>query len=323
MTMKNLLSGLILMVAVAFASPAQAQAWPAKPVKIIVPFQAGGTTDIVARVLATRLQEVWGQSVVVENKTGAGGSVGSNEVAKARNDGYTLLMASGAIVINPHLYSKMAFDFSKDLTPITNVAQGPMVIVVPPQTPATNIKEFVALAKSKRGMMNFGSSGVGSQVHMVGENFLFAAGIEMNHVPYRGESLALTDIAGGNVDLMAGNLAAMLPMIKSGKVKALGVTSQERSPAAPEIPTVAESGLPGFMNVGWFGLLAPSGTPKEVIDRVQADTVKFLNSDDAKQRLLGLGMVPVGNTPAQFADAMKRESEHWERVVKARKIQTQ
>ncbi|MDI9335313.1 MAG: tripartite tricarboxylate transporter substrate binding protein [Cytophagales bacterium] len=304
-----------------FAQTAQAQAWPSKPVKIVVPFQAGGATDIVARVLATRLQEVWGQSVLVENKTGAGGSIGSNDVAKAKPDGFTLLMASGAIVINPHIYAKMSFDVSKDLVPITNVAQGPMVIVAAPQTPANNLKEFIALAKTKP--MSFGSSGVGAQVHMAGENFLFAAGIEMSHIPYRGESLALADIAGGSVDMMAGNLAGMLPFIKSGKVKALGVTSAERSPAAPEIPTASEAGLPGFVNVGWFGLLAPAGTPKEVIDRVHADTVRALATDEVKQRLLALGMVGIGNTPAQFGDAMRREGEHWARVVKARKIQSQ
>ena len=304
-----------------FAPALYAQAWPSKPVKIIVPFQAGGTTDIVARVLATRLQEAWGQSVVVENKTGAGGSIGSNEVAKAKPDGFTLLMASGAIVINPHIYAKMSFDLAKDLVPITNVAQGPMVIVVAPQTPANNLKEFIALAKTKT--MSFGSSGVGAQVHMAGENLLFAAGIEMEHVPYRGESAALTDIAGGSVDMMAGNLAGMLPFIKSGKVKALGVTSLERSPAAPDIPTASEAGLPGFVNLGWFGLLAPAGTPKEVIDRVHLDTVKALATDEVKQRLLALGMVGIGNTPAQFGDAMRREGEHWARVVKARKIQTQ
>ncbi len=306
------------------AQLAYAQPWPTKPVKIVVPFPAGGTTDVVARLLAQRLQDAWGQSVVVDNKPGAGGNIGATEVVKAKNDGYTLLMASGSVVtVNPHIYAKMPFDAAKDLLPITNVASGPMVIVVSPQTPASNVQQLIALAKSKPGTLTFGSAGIGSQVHMAGENFLFSAGVEMNHVPYKGESLALADVAGNSVNMLPGNLAAMLPFIRSGKVKALGVTSAERSPAAPDIPTVAESGLPGFVNLGWFGLLAPAGTPKEVIDRVHADTVKFLSSDEAKQRLLTVGMVGVGNTPAQFTDAIKREHDNWARVVKERKIQAQ
>lgn len=307
-----------------FGNFANAQTWPNKPVKMIVPFQAGGTTDVVARMLAQRLQDAWGQSVVVENKTGAGGNIGANEVAKAKNDGYTLLMASGSILtVNPHLYSKMPFDAAKDLIPITNVASGPMVIIASPQTPANNLREFIAYVKTKPSGLNFGSAGIGSQVHMAGENFLFSSGLEMTHIPYKGESFALADVAGGSIDMLAGNLAGMLPMIKSGKVKALGVTSAERSPAAPEIPTVSEAGLPGFVNLGWFGLLAPAGTPKEVIDRVHADTVKFLNSDEAKLRLVAVGMVPVGNTPAQLGEAIKREHDSWARVVKARKLPTQ
>ncbi len=303
---------------------AQSAPWPNKPVRIVVPFPAGGPTDVVARLLGQRLQEAWGQSVLVENKTGAGGNIGATEVAKAANDGYTLVMASGSIVtVNPHIYAKMPFDATKDFAPITNVAQGPMVIVVGPNVAAKNIAEFIAMAKAKPGQMNFGSAGIGSQVHMAGENFLYSAGIDLKHVPYKGESLALTDVAGGSVEMVPGNLAAMLPFIKSGKVKALGVTSAERSPAAPDIPTVAESGLPGFVNVGWFGLLAPAGTAKEIIDKVQRDTAAILATDDTKQRLLAVGMTPVGNTPARFAEAIRAESASWAKVVRERKIQPQ
>jgi tripartite-type tricarboxylate transporter receptor subunit TctC len=306
------------------APAAWAQNWPSKPVRMIVPFAAGGTTDVVARLLATRLQEAWGQSVVVDNKVGAGGNIGANEVAKATNDGYTLLMASGSILtVSPHLYAKLPFDATKDLVPIVNVASGPMVIIISPSLPAKNLGEFIALAKSKPGTMNFGSSGVGAQVHMAGENFLYAAGIELKHIPYKGESLALNDVAGGTVEMMCGNLAAMLPYIRSGKVRALGVTSAERSPAAPDIPTVAEAGLAGFGNVGWFGLLAPAGTPKEVIEKVNRDTVRLINTDDIKQRLLGVGMVAVGNTPTQFTEAIRIESAAWAKVIKDRKIQQQ
>ena len=303
---------------------AQTTAWPNKPVRIVVPFPAGGTTDVVARLLGQRLQEAWGQTVIVENKTGAGGNIGAVEVAKAPNDGYTLLMASGSIVtVNPHIYARMPFDAAKDFAPITNVAQGPMVIVVGPNVAAKNITELIALAKAKPGVLNFGSAGIGSQVHMAGENFLYTAGIDLKHVPYKGESLALTDVAGGSVEMLPGNLAAMLPFIKAGKVKALGVTGAERSPAAPDIPTVGESGLPGFVNVGWFGLLAPAGTPKEIIEKVQRDSATILATDDTKQRLLAVGMTPVANNPAQFADAIRAESATWAKVVRERKIQQQ
>ena len=303
---------------------AQTTAWPNKPVRIIVPFPAGGTTDVVARLLGQRLQEAWGQTVIVENKTGAGGNIGALEVAKAANDGYTLLMASGSIVtVNPHIYARMSFDAAKDFAPITNVAQGPMVIVVGPNVAARNITELIALATAKPGVLNFGSAGIGSQVHMAGENFLYSAGIDLKHVPYKGESLALTDVAGGSVEMLPGNLAAMLPFIKAGKVKALGVTGAERSPAAPEIPTVGESGLPGFVNVGWFGLLAPAGTPKDIIDKVQRDSATILATEDTRQRLLAVGMTPVANNPAQFADAIRAESATWSKVVRERKIQPQ
>ncbi len=309
--------------AVLIAPSAWAQTWPAKPVRLIVPFAAGGTTDVVARLLALRLQEAWGQNVIVENKAGAGGNIGANDVAKASNDGYTLLMASGSLTINPHLYVKMPFDTFKDLMPITNVASGPMVIVVHPTFAAKNISELIALAKSKPGGLNFGSAGIGSQVHMAGENFLHSAGVDLKHVPYKGESQAMNDVAGATVEMMAGNLAGMLPYIRSGRLKALGVTSAERSPAAPEIPTVAESGLPGFVNQGWFGLLAPAGTAKEIIEKVQRDTARILATDDIKQRLLAVGMVAVGNTPAQFTEAIRTESNGWAKVVKERKLQQQ
>lgn len=320
----SMLAAVVASAALPHFAFAQTAAWPTKPVRIVVPFPAGGTTDVVARLLGQRLQETWGQTVIVDNKTGAGGNIGALEVTKAANDGYTLLMASGSIVtVNPHIYAKMPFDAAKDLVPITNVAQGPMVIVVSPNLPVKNVTELIALAKAKPGAMNFGSAGVGSQVHMAGENFLFTAGIEMKHVPYKGESLALTDVAGGSVEMLPGNLAAMLPFIKAGKVKALGVTSAERSPAAPDIPTVSEAGLPGFVNVGWFGLLAPAGTPKDVIDKVQRDSAAILAKDDTKQRLLAVGMTPVANTPSQFADAIRNETASWARVVRERKIQPQ
>lgn len=323
-TLRGLALGIVSLCTVFIAPSAVAQNWPAKPVRIVVPFPAGGTTDVVARLLAQRLQEVWGHAVVVENKAGAGGNIGANEVAKAASDGYTLLMASGSILtVNPHLYARMPFDPVKDLMPIVNVASGPMAIVVSPSVPAKNISELIALAKSKPGNLNFGSAGIGSQVHMAGENFLSAAGIDMKHIPYKGESLALNDVASGAVEMLPGNLAAMLPYIRSGRVKALGVTSAERSPAAPDIPTVSEAGLPGFVNLGWFGLMAPGGTARDIIDKVHRDTVRILSTEEVKQRLLVVGMVPVGNTPAQLAETIRTESNSWAKVVAERKIQQQ
>ena len=322
--LKSALTAALTVASTLVCSAAFAQAWPSKPVRIVVPFPAGGTTDVVARILGQRLQEAWGQPVIIDNKTGAGGNIGAGEVAKSSNDGYTLLMASGSILtVNPHIYAKMPFDALQDLLPITNVAAGPMVIVVGPNVKAKSITEFIAMAKAQPGVMNFGSAGIGSQVHMAGENFLYSAGIDLKHVPYKGESLALTDVAGGNVEMVPGNLAAMLPFIKSGKVRALGVTGAERSPAAPDIPTVAESGLPGFVSVGWFGLLAPTGTSKDVVEKIQRDAAKALATDDMKQRLIAVGMVPVANTPSQFADAIRAESANWAKVVRERKIQQQ
>ncbi len=304
---------------------AAAQAtWPAKPVRLIAPFPPGGTVDVVARMMAQKLQDAWGQSVVVENKAGAGGNIGAAEGARATPDGYTLVLASGSILtVNPHIYAKMPFDVNKDFTPVISVSQGPMVIVVAPQVPARNLAEFIALAKSRPGQMNFGSAGIGSQVHMAGENFLFSAGIDLKHVPYKGEGPALADLAAGAIEMVPGNLAAMLPFIKAGKVRALAVTSAERTPAAPDIPTVAESGVPGFVNVGWFGILAPAATPRELVERIQRDVTRILAQDDTRQRLLTAGMTPVGTTGAALSDAIRSETQNWARIVRERKIQPQ
>jgi tripartite-type tricarboxylate transporter receptor subunit TctC len=306
----------------AFAAPgAHAQAWPDKPVKIVVPFSAGGTTDVVARMLGARLGEMWNQSVVIENRAGAGGNIGADVVAKSAPDGYTLLMTSGSIVtVNPHIYAKMPFDARKDLVPITNVAQGPMLLSVSADLPVKNVAELIALAKKKPGALNFGSAGVGTQVHMAGENFAYTAGIDILHVPYRGESAALADVAGGQIQLIAANLTASLPFVKQGKIRALGVTSLVRSPTLPDVPTVSESGLKGFENLGWFGLMAPAGTPKPVLDKVYADTAKALSETAVKARLFVVGMTAVGNSPAEFSAAIAREYDTWGKVVAQRNL---
>jgi tripartite-type tricarboxylate transporter receptor subunit TctC len=313
--------GCVTLGLTAYTAPANAQAFPNKSVRLIVPFVAGGATDIVARLVAQKLSAAWGQPVVVENRGGAGGNIGADAVAKSPADGYTILVTSGSIVtVNPHMYAKMPFDAKKDLAPITNLASGPQVLVVHPAVPAKNVKELVALAKSKPGQLNFGSAGIGSQVHMAAEAFVYAAGIEAQHIPYKGEAVAFTDLAGGQVQFMVGNIAGATGHIQSGRIRALGVTSAKRSPQLPDVPTVAEAGLPGFENTGWFGFMAPAGTPKPIIDKIHADTVKVLADQEVKDRLTQLGMAPVGNSPADFTKEIAVEYERWGKVVTARKI---
>ena len=309
------------MVALCMVVQAHAQTWPAKPVRLIVPFAAGGTTDVVARVLGQKLAEAWGQPVAIENRTGAGGNLGADAVAKAPADGYTLLMASGSILtVNPHMYKRMPFDAQRDLVPITNVATGPMLVVVNPAVPATNLKALIALAKARPGSLNFGSAGVGSQVQMAGENLAAAAGIDITHVPYKGEALGYNDLVAGQIQLMVGNIAGAAPFVITGKLRALAVTSATRSNMLPDVPTAAESGLPGFDNSGWFGLLAPTGTPAPVIEKIQQDTARLLDTTEMRARLFVQGMKPVGNSPTEFARAIEKESAHWARVVAERKL---
>ncbi|MEO7242207.1 MAG: tripartite tricarboxylate transporter substrate binding protein [Variovorax sp.] len=309
--------------ALALVLPWSAQAqqqWPERPVRMVVPFSAGGTTDVVARLIAQKLQTLWGQPVLVDNRAGAGGNLGADLVAKASPDGYTILMGSGAITINPHVYKTMSFDAEKDLQPISNVASGPMLVVVPEASPARNIKELIALAKAKPGVLNFGSAGVGTQVHLAGENFADAAKIDITHVPYKGEAPAYVDLMGNQVQVVVGNFAAASALLGKGRLRALAVTGKERSPQLPEVPTVAESGLPGFVNTGWFGLFAPAGTPAAIVAKIQRDTAKVLAETDTKARLYTQGMEPIGNSSAQFAKDMKSESGHWASVVANRKI---
>ena len=306
-------------LALAVGAPAQGQdAWPSRSVRMVVPFAAGGATDVVARALAKDLSELWGQPVVVENRVGAGGSIGAEVVAKSPPDGYTLLLASGALTINPHLYAKLPFDTQKDFIPVTNVASGPQLLVVHPGVQAKSVRELIALAKAKPGTVNFGSAGIGSQTHLAAENFVDAAGINATHVPYKGEGPALADLISGQLQFLVANIAAAVPHVNNGTIRALAVTSLTRSPLLPDVPTVAESGLPGFENSGWFGLLVPAGTPQAIVNKIHADTVKVLERREMKDRLSVQGMVPIGNTPAAFASAIQDESKRWAEVVKSR-----
>ncbi len=313
----------VLTLSLLGAVPAAAQdQWPNKPVRIIVPFSAGGSTDVLARLVGQKLAARWNQAVVIENKGGAGGNVGADLAAKSAPDGYTLLMASGSIAINPSIYKKMPFDTKKDLVPITNVAGGPMLVVVPDSSPAKNLKELIALAKAQPGKLNFGSAGVGSQVHLAGENFANATGVEITHVPYKGEAVAYNDLMAKQIDLMVGNFAAASALLGPGRLRALAVTSKDRTVQLPDVPTVAESGLPGFENTGWFGLFAPAGTPAHVLAKVQKDTAAVMAETETKARLYVQGMTPIANSSAEFAATIDSEMQRWATVVKNRNIRT-
>ena len=300
-------------------------AWPAKPVRIVVPFTAAGTTDILARALAPELQRVLGQPFVVDNKPGAGGNLGAAEVAKAPADGYTLLMGTvGTHAINPALYPKMPYDHVKDFAPVTLVAGVPNVLVVNPafaqKHGIQSVADLIKVAKAQPGRLNFASSGNGTSIHLSGELFKAMTGTFMVHFPYRGSGPALMDLMGGNTDLMFDNLPSAMVNIKSGKLKALAVTSAQRSGALPDVPTVAEAGgaaLAAYEASSWFGLLAPAGTPPEIIQRLQQETAKALSSPAIKERLLSQGAIPSGNTPAEFAKLIEQETKKWAAVVKA------
>jgi tripartite-type tricarboxylate transporter receptor subunit TctC len=323
--LRNVLAaGFAALLATLGSTAFAADAWPAKQVTVVVPFVAGGTTDIVARLVGQKLGELWGQPVVIDNRGGAGGNIGAALVAKAQPDGYTLMMASGSILtVNPYIYKDMGFS-PKDLTPITNVASGPMVVAVSAGqgSPAT-LKELISRAKAKPGQLNFGSAGIGSQVHMAGENFANAAGIDIVHVPYKGEAAAYTDLMAGQVQLVVGNIGAVAGFVNSGRLRGLAVTSKERSAMLPDVPTASEAGMPGFENSGWFGLMAPAGTPQAVIDKIQRDTAKVLAMPDVKEKLAKYGMVPIGNTPSEFAAAIDAESKRWAEVVRNRHLKMQ
>jgi tripartite-type tricarboxylate transporter receptor subunit TctC len=297
-----------------------AQGYPNKAVKVIVPFPPGGATDIVTRIVAQKLSEAWGQAVIVENRSGAGGNIGADVVAKAAPDGYTLLMTSGSIVTaNQYIYKKMSFDPAKDLVPITNVASGPQVIVVNPAFPAKTLKELIDMARAKPGVLNYGHAGIGSQVHLATENFLYAANLDIASIPYKGEGPAMTDLMADQINMVVPNIASAMGFISHGTLRALAVTGKQRSPQLPNVPTVAET-IPGFENAGWFGLMAPAGTPKAIIDKVYRDTAKVLDSAELRARFYVLGMASVGNSPAEFAKAIRDESARWAKVVRERKI---
>ena len=306
------------------ATPAFGQsAWPTKPVRIVVPFAPGGTTDILARAVAPELSRAFGQSFVVENRAGAGGNLGADIAAKSPADGYTLLMGTvGTHGINKSLYSKLPYDPQKDFAPITLVAGVPNVMVMNTDTAKTlgisSVPDFIRYAKSHPGKLNMASSGNGTSIHLAGELFKSMTGVFMTHIPYTGSGPALLGLLSGQVDVMFDNLPSALPHVKGGKLKAFAVTSAQRSGAMPELPTIEEAGqLKGFEASSWFGLLAPAGTPADVVSRLQQETSKALNSPAIKEKLLAQGAIPSGNTPAEFARFIDAEIRKWAPVVKA------
>jgi tripartite-type tricarboxylate transporter receptor subunit TctC len=320
-----LMLGSAALLATSWARAQGSSAWPNKPVRIVVPFAAGGTTDILARALAPELQRAFGQPFIVENKGGAGGNLGSTEVAKAAADGYTLLMGTvGTHAINASLYPKMPFDHVKDFAPITLVAGVPNVLVLNPANAQkygiNSVQDLARAARSNPGKLNMASSGNGTSIHLAGELFKSMTGTFMVHFPYRGSGPALLDLMGGNMDLMFDNLPSAMPHIKAGKLKALAVTSAARSAALPDLPTVAEAGGPlmkDFEASSWFGLLAPAGTPADVVTRLQQEVVKALAVPAIKERLLNLGAIPSGISGAEFARYIDAETRKWAQVVKA------
>jgi tripartite-type tricarboxylate transporter receptor subunit TctC len=299
------------------AAGAFAQGYPAKPVKVVVPYPPGGPTDIVARVVSQKLAEQTGQQFLVENRAGAGGNIGAEAVARAPADGYTLLVATTAHAINPSLFKSLGYDLQKDFAPVSQLTGGPLVIVVNPSLPAKSVQELIALAKSKPGKLNFASSGNGQSTHLSAELFSSMAGIKMNHVPYKGSAPALTDVIGGQADLMFDTMLSAMPQVKTGKLRALAVTSAARSPAAPDLPTVAESGLPGYAAIAWNGLLAPAGTPKDVVAKLNAELKKTLETADVKERFAAQGFAAAWSPPEQYAAFIQSELAKWAKVVKA------
>jgi len=307
---------LIALALVMTAGAASAQTYPTKAVRLVVPFLAGGSTDIVGRTVAQKLSEMWGQQAFVDNRPGGGTTIGTEMVAKAAPDGYTLLVTPAPFTINPSLLTKLPYDALTDFAPITLINTTPLVMVVNPGVPAKNVKELIALAKAKPSKLNFGSSGTGGSNHLAGELFDAMAGVKMVHIPYKGNAGALTDIVGGHLDVVYNGITSAVALIRGGKLRALAVTSLQRSAALPDVPTLNESGLKGFEAVAWNGLSAPAKTPRDVIMKINADVIKIVNSPELKERLKADGSDPVGNSPEQYAAFLRNEIAKWAKVIK-------
>lgn len=302
------------------AIPAWAQAYPSKPVKIVVPSAPGGSTDQLARVIGQKLAETWGQPVVVENRPGAGLTLGADYVAKSRADGYTILMGAVHHAIAPAVYKNLPYDFVRDLTPVTTVAVVPNVLIVSSSFPGKTTAEVIAQAKANPGKLSYGSTGAGTAHHLIGEQFNDMAGTDILHVAYKGSSPALVDLVGGQTTMMFDTVASCLPLIKAGKLRAIAVATSTRSSALPDVPTLSESGLPGFDIATWFGLLVPTGTPSPVIDKIYGDVARILATPEMKNQFLQMGAEPVGDTPVQMAARIKTEITKFDALAKKAKL---
>ena len=318
--MMNLRRTCRLAVAAALCAAATAfgQAWPSKPLRIIVPFPPGGAVDVLGRAIGQKLGDALGQGVVIDNRAGAGGAVGSEAAAKSPADGYTLLMGStSTISINPALVSKPAYEPARDFVPVSQVAFVPHMLVASAAVPASNLREFIAYAKAKPGRLNYASAGNGTPHHIAGEMFKQLAGVDLVHVPYKGTGPAVSDLLSGQVAFMSVEILAALPQVRAGKLHALGVATSARSEVAPEVPTVAEAGLPGFEVTAWYGVFAPAGTPAPVVQRVAVEVAKAVAQADFRERLAGMGATPVGSGPEEFALFLRAENLRWANAVRA------
>ena len=321
--MDPLRRALVLGLAVFGSALAQAQpmaSYPAKAIKIIVPFPPGGTTDALARILSQRMTAAWGQPVLVENRAGAGATLGADMVAKSPADGYTLLMGAAHHTIAQSVYTKLPYHFGRDLAPVSVIAMVPNMLVVNAAVPARTIEEFVALAKSQPGKLNYGTAGAGTAHHLIGEMFKLKAGVDLQHIPYKGSAPAVADLVGGQVQVMFDTVTSGLPQVKAGKTRALAVTTAKRSAALPEVPTLSETVLPGFDVGTWFGILAPAGTPPAVIEKIRGEIEQMVKAPEIRKQFLEMGAEPVGNTPAQMAAQIKSELTAYEALAKQIKL---
>ena len=313
-----------MLLAMVVSQAAAAQAWPTRPVRLLVPFAAGaGINDIMARLVGQHLGAGLGQPVVIENRPGAGGIAGTDAAAKAAPDGYTFLMTNVTLVTTAYLYSKLPYDAQKDFVPVTLVATSPLMLVVHPSVPAKSVQELIALAKANPGKLTFGSGGVGSTPHLSTEIFKSISGIDAVHVPYKGGAPALNDLVGGQLSFMIENVPGTMPFVRSGKLRALAITSARRSPLDPSLPTMAEAGVPGYEVVGWNGIVAVAGTPPEIVARLHAEVAKVLRLPEARERLAALGAEPVGNTPEEFGAFIRAENARWGTIIREKGIRSE
>ncbi|HUG21093.1 Bug family tripartite tricarboxylate transporter substrate binding protein [Piscinibacter sp.] len=316
--LKCVLSGAaVAALALSFSSVALAQAYPSKPVKIVVPYPPGGTNDIVARLLAQKLQEQMGQTFIVENKAGASGNTGADAVAKSDADGYTLILVTTGHSIAPSLHGKLPYDITKDLAPVSTLVSGPMLVLTNPASPLKSMADLIAAAKAKPGEINYGSAGNGSTTHLSAELIATTTGVKFNHIPYKGSAPAMTDVMGGTTDMVMDLMFSSMPHVTAGKLRAIAITSAARAPALPDVPTLAESGLPGLVLSVWNGLMVPANTPKDVVAKLNTAIRKAMSAPDIKERLASQGFTVHTGTPEQFSAELKAEIERWTKAVKA------